>query len=193
MSDLTDTLRHLAGMFDEMGVQYAVMGGIAVRVYGIPRPTYDVDFTAAVERGRLPELFLLAEQRGYTVPEAYASGWVDQVAGLPLVKLRLYLAGNGVDIDIFLAESAYQRSVLSRAREVRIDSLCVWTVSPEDLILLKLLAHRPRDIADIGTCCSCKASWMKPTCVIGPDNSGCSSGWNKCSGKTANPGLRRSA
>jgi hypothetical protein len=26
----------------------------------------------------------------------------------------------------------------------------VWLVSPEDLILLKLLANRPRDIADIG-------------------------------------------
>jgi hypothetical protein len=33
---------------------------------------------------------------------------------------------------------------------VQLDGLTAWLVSPEDLILLKLLAARPRDLADIG-------------------------------------------
>jgi predicted nucleotidyltransferase len=145
MIDLTRALRDLARLFDELNIPYVVMGGIAVRVYGIPRPTHDVDFTLAIPRERLPELYAAVQAQGYTVP-----GWIDQVAGMPLVKFRLYLEGRGIDIDMFLAESRFQEQVLSRRRQARLDGLDVWLVSPEDLMLLKLLAGRPRDIADVG-------------------------------------------
>ena len=55
MSDLIQTLRGCAALFDRLQVPYAIMGGWAVRMYGLPRPTYDVDFTVAIERERLPE------------------------------------------------------------------------------------------------------------------------------------------
>jgi predicted nucleotidyltransferase len=150
MTDLTRTLREITSLFDQMGLTYAVMGGMAVRVYGIPRPTYDIDFTVAIDRGRLPDLYAAVAALGYTVPEAHQGGWVDQVAGLPLIRLRLYLEGRGVDVDLFLCESPFQNALLARRRLEQIDGLRVWFVSPEDLILLKLLAHRPRDMADIG-------------------------------------------
>src|SRR5206468_3706475 len=72
------------------------------------------------------------------------------VAGMPLVKFRLFLEGRGVDIDLFLAESRFQQELLVRRRQVNLDGVSVWLISPEDLVLLKLLAGRPRDIADIG-------------------------------------------
>ena len=45
MSDLADTLHAFGRLFDRLGIPYAIMGGWAVRVYALPRPTYDVDFT----------------------------------------------------------------------------------------------------------------------------------------------------
>jgi hypothetical protein len=150
MSDLAQALNDLARLFETLGTPYALMGGIAVRVYGIPRPTYDVDITLALERSRLPELYRAVRDLGYTVPEEYAGGWVDQVAGLPLVKFRLYLEQRGVDIDVFLAESPFQHQLLARRRREQLDQTPIWLVSPEDLVLLKLLAGRARDIADIG-------------------------------------------
>ena len=57
MKGLAETLRDFVSLFDRLGLPYAVMGGLAVRVYGIPRPTYDVDFTVAIARatgGTLP-------------------------------------------------------------------------------------------------------------------------------------------
>ena len=148
MTQLRHVLRDLVRLFDHLGIPYAVMGGIAVRVYGIPRPTHDIDFTASIPRPDLPAFYRAVEQLGYTVPEQYASGWVNRVAEMPVVKVRLYLEGNGVDVDLFLAESAFQEELLARRREEAIDDLKVWLVSPEDLILLKLLAHRPRDLSD---------------------------------------------
>ena len=94
--------------------------------------------------------FEQATQRGFTVPEVYESGWIDQVAGMPLVKLRMSLESHGVDVDIFLAESDFQRSVLSRRLWHDYEGQPIAFVSPEDLILLKLVANRPRDLSDIG-------------------------------------------
>ncbi len=143
---LTDLIR----LFEQLGTPYVVMGGFAVRVYGIARPTYDVDFTVAIERQRLPELYESLRGLGYSVAEAYESGWVDRVADMPLVKARFYTEGRGIDIDIFLAESKFQQQLIARRRREPIDDLRVWFVSPEDLILLKLISRRPRDLADIG-------------------------------------------
>ncbi len=150
MTDLTRALRDIVLLFERLRLPYAVMGGIAVRVYGIPRPTHDIDFTVAIDRQRLPDLYQSVRDLGYTVPEQYAAGWVDHVAGMPLVKVRLYLEGCGIDVDVFLAESRFQEQLLTRRRREQIDNLAVWLVSPEDLVLLKLLSYRPRDIGDIG-------------------------------------------
>lgn len=150
MKEVSKALEDFTRLFESLGVEYAVMGGIAVRMHGIPRPTQDVDFTVAIERSRLPEFYEAASAFGYTVPEPHVSGWVDEVAGMPLVRVRRYVEGRGVDVDVFLAESPFQRELLGRARIEQIDDLPMRVVTAEDLILLKLLAHRHRDLADVG-------------------------------------------
>ena len=149
MNALTRRVVDLTELFDRLGVVYAVMGGLAVRMYGIPRATYDIDFTTAIEREQLPRLYKSIEKLGCTVPEAYESGWVDQVAGMPLVKLHLLVEDNGIDVDLFFAESPFQKSILNRRRRTEINGASAYLVSPEDLILLKLIAGRPRDFADV--------------------------------------------
>jgi hypothetical protein len=150
MNELTKSIEDFIGPFESLGLEYAIMGGIAVRVYGIPRATFDVDFTTAIARENLPELFRRVQALGYTVPEPYWSGWLDQVGGMPLAKFSLYIAERIIDIDIFLAESHFQRTVLARRKRTKLNGVNAWLVSPEDLILFELLASRPRDIADVG-------------------------------------------
>jgi hypothetical protein len=150
MVTLDDALRQFAVLFDQLKIPYVVMGELAVRVHGIPRPTHDLDFTIAFPRERLPELFQAVEDLGYSVPEVHQAGWVDQVAGMSLIRFRLYFAGFGIDVDVFLAESAFQQELLARRQLCILDDTTVWLVTPEDLVLLKLLASRPRDLADIG-------------------------------------------
>jgi hypothetical protein len=149
VNDLVGTLHAFGRLFDRLGIPYAIMGGWAVRVYALPRPTYDVDFTILLDRSRLPQLYAAAEEAGFTVPEQYRGGWIDAVAEMPLVKFRLYLAGHGIDVDIFLAESDYQRELMRRRVQHSVAGASAWFISAEDLILLKLIANRPRDRADI--------------------------------------------
>lgn len=150
MNELNQELRRFVRLFEQLKLRYAVMGGFAVRAHGIPRPTQDIDFTVALPRDRLAEFFAAAKQLGYGVPEPYEAGWVDQVGEMPLVRVERYVAGRGIDVDLFLAESPFQQELLLRARPERLDDIDLYIVTPEDLILLKLLAHRPRDLADIG-------------------------------------------
>lgn len=149
MSDLTTVIHDLVDIFDRLGLPYAIMGGIAVRAHGIPRPTYDVDFTLAVDRDQLGMIFSAITDRGYSVPEQYTRGWVDSVGGMPLVKVRMFLDGRAVDADIFIAETDFQREVIERHISVDVEGRSVKLVSAEDLILFKLIASRPRDLIDI--------------------------------------------
>lgn len=149
MRELVQTLRDVTGVFESLELPYAVIGGIAVRAYGIPRPTYDVDFTVAIARERLGEVYSAIEREGYSVPESYQSGWVDSVAGMPLVKFRFYIKDHGVDADIFLAETHFLKELLTRRRLAETPDGNYWLATAEDLILLKLLASRPRDLVDV--------------------------------------------
>jgi hypothetical protein len=147
---LLEALCDVVRLCERLAIPYAVMGGLAVRVYGITRPTYDVDLTISLARERLVEFYDALDELGYAVPDAYRAGWVDQVADMPLVKVRLYATEESVDVDIFLAESPFQRTILERRRHAQVESFGMWLVSPEDLILLKLIAGRHRDWSDIG-------------------------------------------
>jgi len=77
MKDLTQALSEIAGICESLSARYAVMGGIAVRIHGIPRPTHDVDFTVALDRERLSDFFQRAVDAGYTVASRIcAVGWI---------------------------------------------------------------------------------------------------------------------
>jgi hypothetical protein len=150
MSDLTSTLDLLIALMERMSVTYALMGGLAVRAYSIPRATLDIDVTLSLDRERLSELYSALEQQEYAVPEPYTSGWVDEVKGMHLVKLRRYIGGHSIDVDLFLAESPYQHELLRRRRLADVEARQLWIAAPEDLVLLKLVSGRPRDLIDVG-------------------------------------------
>jgi hypothetical protein len=149
MNDLAQAIRDYASLFERLRISYAFIGGVATRIHGLTRPTFDLDLTIAIQREDLPGLFEAVRDMGYTVPEAYDSGWVDTVGGMPLVKFRQFLRDRGMDTEVFIAETAFQRELISRRQKATTDGIPVWVVSPEDLILLKLIADRKRDRADI--------------------------------------------
>lgn len=116
-----------------------------------PAPTNDVDLTIACSQKELALLLRVWESDCIHVPEIYLKGWMDRVADMPRVKLKAQVSeGHSVDLDIFLCKTEFQQSCLSRRIKAEVDDQReVWIVSPEDLVLLKLLANRPRDLIDV--------------------------------------------
>jgi hypothetical protein len=149
MKDVTSTLDLIVAHIERMAIEYVIMGGLAVRAYAIPRATEDVDFTLALGGERLVEFLRALQSEDFEVPEPYQKGWVDEVKGLKLVKVKRYVVGRTVDVDLFLADSEYQDEVLRRKCLADVEGRRYWIASPEDLILLKLVAGRPRDLIDV--------------------------------------------
>ena len=52
--------------FNEAGAEYALIGGFAVAVHGLPRPTRDIDFLIHVPRLALPGLLEKLHDKGFT-------------------------------------------------------------------------------------------------------------------------------
>jgi hypothetical protein len=149
MSPVETVFHDFVQLFERLDVPYAVMGGLAVRAHAIPRPTYDVDLAILIDRAKLPSVTAEIRGLGYDVPEAYDRGWVDEVSGLPFIKAATFTEGRSIVADIFLAENEFLRSLISRRIRDTVNGFSAWLVTPEDLILLKLISNRPRDLADV--------------------------------------------
>ncbi len=149
MTPVEQLLSDLIVTLNDLTIPYAMIGGWAVRAYGVPRPTYDVDLTILINREELPQLFAAIDKVGYDVDDMYLRGWTDNVAGMPLVKAKTFVDGRTLVGDIFLAENPFQISLIKRRLKLPVNGLNAWVASPEDIILLKLVASRHRDLGDV--------------------------------------------
>ena len=149
MISLEIALQTVVAVLNERKILYAVMGGLAVRVYAIPRFTNDVDLTISIDRQELPLLFDAFRAVGIEIPPPFRAGWLDSVAGLPLFKADLFQDERSIEIDIFVSETEFQHSLILRRKKIETPAGEIWFVTPEDLILLKLIASRPRDLIDV--------------------------------------------
>jgi predicted nucleotidyltransferase len=149
MEAIDAVARRFVGLLDESAIPYAIMGGFAVRLYGLPRATFDVDFVAILDRERLFDLYSASEQLGFGVPDAQKTGWIESVHGYPVVRFQWWVDKRSFDLDVFLAESEFLTEVVQRRIKVETEGVSAWYVTAEDLILLKLLAGRKKDQADV--------------------------------------------
>jgi len=136
-------------VFEMVKVPCAVMGGFAVRHWGLPRPTYDVDFAVGVEGEALVRLLSAFDEAGFTVPTQFLTGFTDTLAGMRKVAVSCFESGTVWNVDIFLANTVFVRSALERRIASRIEGHDVAVVSPEDLLHFKLLTNRAKDRADV--------------------------------------------
>jgi hypothetical protein len=115
---IEDVLWDMVDLCHHHQLSYAVMGGVAVRIHGIPRPTFDVEIELSVDEEQLALFFDDVMTKGYAVAAPFRSGWRDEVGGMPVVKLATDVVGRrAIDVDVFLNETPFQQSVMDRRRE----------------------------------------------------------------------------
>lgn len=134
-------LARVARIFTEADVPYAVIGAHAVNAWIEPRFTADVDVTAQVDRDQLRALVAALERAGLSIESEHG-------AALPSGPdfVRFASPDRLLVVEIQGAKTALQRDVIRRAIPIAND---VRVATPEDLILLKLIANRPKDRADL--------------------------------------------
>lgn len=126
-----------------LGVPYAIIGGLAVRQWGEPRFTQDVDVTAMLPlEDPVPVLREIAGHFSPRLPDA-----VDFARRNRVLLVR---ASNGVPLDISMGLPGYEEEVMARAVDWELEpGKVVRLCSAEDLIIHKAVAGRPQDLRDI--------------------------------------------
>jgi hypothetical protein len=143
------SLEHIWTSLESLGLPMALMGGLAVALWKHVRATHDVDLLVGLDK-LTPEALLEHLQRQGFRPKRYPA--LVQVGDHLFLQL-LYeppQAFMDIQIDLLLAQSAYQQEALNRRLPRTIAGLNCnpYVLSCEDVILHKLIAGRVLDRSD---------------------------------------------
>lgn len=134
-------LQRLLRQFANQGV---IIGGVAVSILAEPRYTADADAVILLNAEDLPRLLAVAKQEGFTPRIENA----EQFARRNRVLL-LQHTESAVNVDISLGVLPFEVEMVERATLYQAGSLELPLPTPEDLIVMKAVAHRPKDMLDI--------------------------------------------
>ena len=121
-----------------------VIGGQAVLFYGEPRMTRDIDITLGLSPEETNKVLDLIEECGLNVLVDNPLEFARETMVLPACDIE-----SPVRVDFIFSLSEYEKEAMKRTVPVKILGEMIRFVSPEDLIIHKLVAGRPRDIEDI--------------------------------------------
>jgi predicted nucleotidyltransferase len=135
----------------EGGVDYVVIGGVAVAMQGYGRATKDLNITYATDSTNLEALGAVLIAAGATlrgVPEDVP--FVPDARTLKHTQiLTLDTVDGGLDLLVDPSGAPSYATLRSRSMLVDYEGLKVRIVGLEDLLSMKRAAHRPQDLADI--------------------------------------------
>ena len=141
---LWPTLADAVRLFDARRIPCAVIGGLAVSLRGLPRMTVDVDLVIQAD---LDDGLRLVRDLPSTPFVPLFDGVEEVVTSAFIVPLRHRT--TGVRVDVAIGMSGFERDAVSRATPVVVGDVTIPVISVEDLLVMKALAARPQDEADI--------------------------------------------
>lgn len=144
MATVSDVLADLHALFQRHGIDWYVFGAQAVVVFGRPRQTADIDVTVDLAAGDIPQLASILHDAGYVARVDDLEEFAHRTRAAPVVH-----KSSGIPVDIILAGPGLEREFLERVVSVEIEGTPVPFLSPEDLIAIKVLAGRTKDLDDV--------------------------------------------
>lgn len=137
-------IERLAHELEESGLTYMLIGGQAVLLYGEPRLTKDIDVTLGAGPEKISEVLKIARNLQLKVLVESPQEFVPETMVLPCLEPE-----SGIRVDFIFSFSPYEQQALERVHLVKMGETGVRFASPEDLIIHKVIAGRPRDLEDV--------------------------------------------
>ncbi len=139
-----DVARLLADTLANAGIAYAIGGALALAYYAAPRATVDVDINVFVPpRERLRQLLAVLATAGFTAdtPET-----IERTASEDgQFRGRI----EGIRVDVFVPAIPFYAEMASRTRQVPLLGRPIDILSAQDLLTLKMMFFRRKDLADV--------------------------------------------
>lgn len=143
---LWTTLTDLLTLLNATGSPHLIIGGIALSLLGEPRATQDIDAVTALSLDEADDLLKRCQRHHFAPRIANAADFAKMRKILLLQHVE-----TGIPIDLSFAQLPFEHEAFQRAQTISIDTVKIPLPTIEDLIIMKAVAHRPRDLGDIGT------------------------------------------
>ena len=140
-----DPLEALEKLLSHFGNQGVIVGGVAVSLLGQARFTEDLDAMVLLSVEQIPHLLMIAQKEGIEPRISQAEDFARRHR-----VLLLRHTTSQTNIDISLGVLPFEQEMVERSVVYNIDdALKIRLPTPEDLIIMKAVAHRPKDLLDI--------------------------------------------
>jgi len=135
------TLTFFNECFHRLGIEWCVAGAVAANAYRAPRATTDLDLVVQIRATSVTTVITALEDAGWQVlRRSPDTDYPD------IMRLR---HPTFFPTDLLLAKIPYQQEALQRARASASAAGSFRVLSPEDVVIHKLIAYRHRDRADL--------------------------------------------
>ena len=141
MTDQESALLALAAVLEGNHIPYMVIGGLANAVWGEARATLDIDATVWVEE---PAIAGVVEE----LDDVFRVLTGDPVAFIKETRVLPLDSERGVRLDVVFGLLPFERDAIGRAVTFPVAGTPVRFCTAEDLILMKIISTRERDLAD---------------------------------------------
>lgn len=137
--EIEDLLAQIAKILDKLKIPYAITGGMAVSVWGRPRSTADIDIVVELMPKNTAALAkkLLAIDKDVYVSEDAINEALKQKGEFNFIHPQSQLK-----VDFWIVKDAFNKQEIQRAIPKNFEEYDIRFISPEDLILSKLLWYK---------------------------------------------------
>jgi predicted nucleotidyltransferase len=142
--------------FELQGVQYLLVGGVAVNIYGYVRMTMDLDIMVDLSEDNLSRIIRVMEKLGFSprapvdphdlIAKEKRDEWINKKGAVVFTFIDLKKPFR--QIDVFLTNPMSFSEAFARRKVMVIGGLTLSVACLDDLIEMKERAGRPRDLED---------------------------------------------
>ena len=138
---LTDAYKKIVDFLNSNGYSYLIIGGIAAGTMGEPRITADVDVDIVINQEDVPDFLDKAKKAGFKVPVKKCLKSAERV-GVFQISFGDY------HVDFIMASTDLETQAYKRRKSIQLHGVKAFFPSPEDLILMKIIPGREKDLLD---------------------------------------------
>ena len=137
--EIEDLLIKIAGILEKLKIPYIITGGMAVSIWGRTRYTADIDIVVELLEKNID---LLAKELLSVDKDVYVSEDAMREAFERKGEFNFIHPQSRLKVDFWIVKNDFNKQEIKRAIIKKIDGQKVNFVSPEDLILSKLLWYQ---------------------------------------------------
>lgn len=142
--EFIEALQALFEWLETEQVPGTAIGGIAVSLIAQPRMTQDIDAVVWLEESCW-ETFIESGRKYWITARINDAFEFAKQSRVLLLKHE----PSGISIDISLGGLEFEREMIERAVRLKLGGMTIKVPTPEDLVITKAIAQRPKDLADI--------------------------------------------